>query len=239
MNFFSLFRSTFLVDRVGDEVMVMKDNSTPSVFKFEDASSGRYWYIRLLGTPEVPEWISSDLVAVLYPEAEPIEYPNYFAQVPPQWKSQKKILTPDGEELVTTVYEPGLYYLIAHSNSSLIISFQKWMNEEVLPSIRPTGRYSILGETTSEKPSTKDRLETIRLGMNLLYELGGIDEKTRLSLREQVREILLEETKLPKTVGFLRGKAEENQLNMAKSLEIIQKNSKTYTPQAEIQRIEE
>lgn len=228
----------YLVDRVGYEVMAMKDNLTPSVFKFEDASSGRYWYIRLLGTAEVPEWISADLVAVLYPAAEPSEYPNYFAQVPPQWKSQKKIHTPDGEELVTTVYEPGLYYLIAHSNSPLIISFQKWIGEEVLPSIRPTGKYSIVGGASPKKLSTKERLDGIRLGMNLLYELGGIDERTRLSLRDQVREILREEDQLSKTVGF-KGKTEETNFDLTKSLELLQKNSRVHNPQTDSQLLEE
>ncbi len=40
-------------------------------------------------------------------------------------------------------------------------------------------------------PSARERLETIRLGMNLLEDLGGWDERTRIQLKVRVRIILL------------------------------------------------
>lgn len=39
--------------------------------------------------------------------------------------------------------EPGLYSLIARSNSPNAVSFQRWIFEDVLPSIRRTGNYSL------------------------------------------------------------------------------------------------
>jgi prophage antirepressor-like protein len=198
----------------------MKNHSNPTIFKFEDETSGRYWYVRFVGTPDVPEWVSGDIVAILYSEVEPSDYPKYYAQIPPEWKSQKKILTPDGEQLITTLYEPGLYYLIALSQSSLAITLQKWISQEVLPSIRSTNSYSTGGVSSSEQPSTKERLETIRLGMNLLDELGGIDEQTRLYLQEQVKEILLDD-KFKKSAWFSRKKTPTNSLPLNHSLDSL------------------
>ncbi len=40
-------------------------------------------------------------------------------------------------------------------------------------------------------PSARERLETIRLGMNLFSELGGWDERTQVQLKDQIRNILL------------------------------------------------
>ncbi len=44
---------------------------------------------------------------------------------------------------------------------------------------------------TPALPSAKERLETIRLGMDLFSELGGCDQRTQLLLKDQVRNILL------------------------------------------------
>ena len=173
--------------------MVKSNKTVPWVFKFEDSQSGRYWHIRLVGNAEVPEWVFSDVLAVLYPEVKTEEYSRYFADIPAAWKSQKQLLTPEGEQLVSTLYEAGLYYLISRSSNPLMLAFQQWVKQEVLPAVRPDSNYFLLGQSVAEVPSTKDKLETVRLGMNLLYELGGIDEYTRLVLREKVKDILLED----------------------------------------------
>lgn len=172
--------------------MVKQNYTVPKIFKFEDNDSGRYWQIRLVGTTEMPEWVFSDVFAVLHPSINPDDYTDYFAPIPAPWKSQKPIMTPEGEQVVSTLYEAGLYYLIAQSNSPLMLTFQQWITREILPAIRPKKNHSMIGSTAAENPSVKDKLETIRLGMDLLYELGGIDDYIRLAIREQVREILLD-----------------------------------------------
>ncbi len=40
-------------------------------------------------------------------------------------------------------------------------------------------------------PSIRERLETIKLGMDLLSQLGGCDQRTKVLLQDQVRNILL------------------------------------------------
>lgn len=181
-----------IVNRVGKVRMVKQNYTVPKVFKFEDNDSGRYWQIRLVGTTEMPEWVFSDVFTVLHPDIIPEEHADHFTSIPAPWKSQKPIMTSEGEQLVSTLYEAGLYYLIAQSNSPLMLPFQQWITREILPAIRPKKNHLLIGATAAENPSVKDKLETIRLGMDLLYELGGIDDYIRLAIREQVREILLD-----------------------------------------------
>ena len=92
--------------------------------------------IRFVGTADRPEWVAADILAILYPEADPRNYSNYLSKVQAEWKGHKQIMTPGGTQSVTTIYEPGLYSLITRSNSPVMVPFQKWMFEEVLPAIR-------------------------------------------------------------------------------------------------------
>ena len=60
--------------------------------------------------------------------------------------------------------------------------------KEVIPAA--TNKTSNTNETPA-LPSVKERLETIKLGMDLFSELGGCDQRTQLLLKDQVRNILL------------------------------------------------
>ncbi|MEH1808417.1 BRO-N domain-containing protein [Nostoc sp.] len=108
-----------------------------TVFQFES------YEIRFVGTPEKPEWVALDVVAVLYPESDKRNYNNYLRKVSKKWKGHKRIMTLGGEQEVTTLFEPGLYYFLGRSNSEIAIAFQEWLYEEVLPSIRKTGKYEL------------------------------------------------------------------------------------------------
>jgi prophage antirepressor-like protein len=83
--------------------------------------------IRFVGTSEVPEWIGSDIVAILYPEVDPKNRATYLRGVPSEWKGLQKVQTLGGAQDMATVFEPGLYSLIARSSSPLAIPFQKWV----------------------------------------------------------------------------------------------------------------
>jgi BRO family, N-terminal domain len=158
-------------------------------FQFDGAE------IRFVGSVDDPEWVGADIVSVLYPEVEAKNRSTYLRGIPSEWKGLQKVQTPGGEQEMITVFEAGLYSLIARSNSPIAVRFQKWVYEEVLPSIRKTGSYSVgQGESPSfVLPPAKERLENIRLGLDLLYELGGTDERTTLALKDIVRDILLED----------------------------------------------
>jgi prophage antirepressor-like protein len=197
------------------------NHSVAKVFRFEDKDSGRYWLVKVVGTSEMPEWVFSDVIPILYPNLDKDEYSTCLAQIPSVWKSQKKIVTSEGEQIVSTVYESGLNYLIAKSDSSLMICFQQWVEQEILPTIRSNNNYLIFNQSLTINSNTKEKLETIRLGMDLLYELGGVDEYMRLILREKVRDILLEDAKDVRK-DFTQMNADYQSNNSFKTLEEFQ-----------------
>lgn len=59
------------------------------------------------------------------------------------YKGVCKLQTPGGVQLVTVIFEPGIYQLIFNSKLPLAKEFQHWVFEKVLPSIRKTGSYSV------------------------------------------------------------------------------------------------
>ncbi|BDA74343.1 hypothetical protein CAL7716_085090 [Calothrix sp. PCC 7716] len=118
-----------------------------TVFEFEQKE------VRFVGTPEKLEWVASDILYIFYPEADKRNHGNYLKKVRNKWKGHKKIMTPGGEQEVATLLEPGLYYLIGRSNSSVAEPFQDWLYEDVLPSIRKTGKYELPTQAPSPSPT--------------------------------------------------------------------------------------
>lgn len=57
------------------------------------------------------------------------------------WKGVSNVYTPGGIQSVTVVWEPGVYQLLSKSRKPKAKPFQKWLFEEVLPTIRKTGGY--------------------------------------------------------------------------------------------------
>ncbi len=112
--------------------------------------------LRFVGTPEAPEWVASDVISILYPGSRRENLRNYLSKVPDEWKGNKRIITLGGKQTVATLFEPGLYWLIARSDSPIAVRFQKWVFSEVLPSIRRTGSYA-----------PKENTEIIRIHLEL------------------------------------------------------------------------
>lgn len=105
--------------------------SNLSVFDFEG------YQVRFVGTPDSPEWVASDICQVL-------GIKNASDAVDRLEDYQKGIVTndtPGGLQSVLTVKESGLYALIFTSRKQAAKRFQRWVFEEVLPSIRKTGSY--------------------------------------------------------------------------------------------------
>ena len=81
------------------------------------------------------------------------------------------------------VAEPGLYYLILTSRAPKAFAMCRWVCEDVLPSIRSTGQYSVVGESDKVPESFADLQKTIH---NLHHELAsGIFEVVARSKKER------------------------------------------------------
>jgi hypothetical protein len=146
--------------------------------------------VRFVGTADDPEWLAVDVCKVL-------ELGNPSQALSDFDEDEKGITTSDtlgGLQGMLTVTEPGLYKLIFKSRKPVAKRFQKWVFSEVLPSLRKTGTYSVGDQGKAFFPilqARRDRLEIIQLGMDLLSQLGGMDERTEIQLKDLVRDIVL------------------------------------------------
>lgn len=157
------------------------------IFSFEGQE------VRFVGTPDAPGWVAVDICKIL-------ELSNASQALSDFDEDQKGIIiddTPGGEQELLTVTEPGLYRLIFKSRKPVAKRFQRWVFAEVLPSIRKTGSYST--KKQAEAPTLpplkerRERLEIIQLGVDIISQLGGIDERTQLAFKDLAKNIVLEE----------------------------------------------
>jgi len=96
--------------------------------------------IRVVGTPDAPEWVAVDVCNVLGLK-DPSNILRHFKTTE---RGMYTIHTtrPGGEaQQVLTVTEPGLYRLIFKSRKPEADRFRTWITHEVLPSIRRHGCY--------------------------------------------------------------------------------------------------
>ena len=91
--------------------------------------------VRMVGTPEAPEWIARDVCAVLGIDAD------HGARIPVYEKGLQTVETPGGPQKMATVTEAGLYRLIFTSRRPEAERFKSWVVGEVLPAIRKHGCY--------------------------------------------------------------------------------------------------
>ena len=110
-----------------------------------------------------------------------------------EWKGLQNLHTPGGIQSMTVIWEPGIYQLLAKSRKPQAKPFQKWLFEEVLPSIRKTGQYAIAQPTQPQLPQTYlEALEALVVTERqrvLLQAEKALLEKTNLALAEAVDEL--------------------------------------------------
>lgn len=87
--------------------------------------------------PEAPEWIAKDVCEAL--EIERTD--SALRSLDADEKGTHTVSTPGGPQEMATVTEAGLYALIGRSRKPAAKRFRRWLNHEVLPSIRRTGGY--------------------------------------------------------------------------------------------------
>lgn len=94
--------------------------------------------VRVVGTPDAPEWVASDVCAILG-----IKRPadTVAKTIPEEERGVGTIHTPGGAQPMLTLKEPGLYRFIFRSNKAGAEAFRRWVFHDVLPSIRQHGAY--------------------------------------------------------------------------------------------------
>lgn len=119
--------------------------------------------------------------------------------VPDKYKRRWRIASPSGIQQTTIINEAGLYKLVMRSKLPNAERFSDWCCEEVLPSIRKTGKYEIDQQIKVEQsyPVT-DILRDIRDAKSVMIELGvseGIAMAKAISLVEKYNQFDLSEIK--------------------------------------------
>ena len=125
--------------------------------------------------------ITNDIWAVRQDLASVLNITNirqHFKNIPNDWSYVYKT---DGLVNFTLIKEPSIYRLIMRSNKPNALSFQRWVCEDILPSIRKTGCYSMsTNALTPQQQLQKQHLdnEAKKLDMDKLKLCQQVIDKT-------------------------------------------------------------
>lgn len=152
-------------------------------------SSEEFGRVRVILRDGEPWFVASD-VAVALGYANPSAAVN--AHCKKSIKSTDNVIREDGKTMppvtINLIPESDLYRLIMRSNLPAADKFQDWVVEDVLPSIRKTGSYSV-----QQKQLPRDYVEALRA---LLAA-----EEEKLALQEANAELTEQNTELRESLG--------------------------------------
>ena len=106
---------------------------------FENTEFGE---VRVVEHEGQPWFVAKDVLKALG-YAEDYNPSRALQAVPEEWKGVQPIHTPGGMQEMLTLSESGLYFFLARSDKPKALPFQKWLAEDVVPSIRKTGGYML------------------------------------------------------------------------------------------------
>ena len=142
--------------------------------------------IRMVGTPDRPEWVAADVCEVLGIDL-PANVLRRFGL------SEKGVCTLDisgqSREMLT-VTEPGLYRLIFKSRKPQAEEFRHWVTHEVLPSIRQFGCYP--PPDASNESRAIVTLDANRFCTDLGVTLSGAISRAIGAVKQDVEELRTE-----------------------------------------------
>lgn len=148
-----------------------------SVFAFDTRA------VRVVMVDGEPWFVGKDV-------AEVLGYTNHNKALGDHCKGVTKrypLQTPGGPQEVRIISEPDMLRLIVGSKLPAAERFERWVFEEVLPSIRKTGRYEVpppdLG-TTPRLPQPADRIAAASRIFNQLVRSGNV---ARMALPAAIR----------------------------------------------------
>lgn len=112
-------------------------------------------------------------------------YKNWAKRLREKEKSKVHTVDPitGSARSITVTNESGLYKIIFSSRKAEAERFRDWVFEDVLPSIRKTGKYEISPVPTLMTPERG--LDLIRNTVSLVRdELGGLNDRDRIILKD-------------------------------------------------------
>lgn len=96
-------------------------------------------------------------------------------------KDKQSLPTPSGNQNLWIINEPGLYSLIGSSYKPEAKVFKRWINHEILPSIRKTGKYEMSVSTFLDLSEEEKGIAYLQERMRRKKE-----EKERLMLEQKI-----------------------------------------------------
>lgn len=154
------------------------------------------WEIRSILIDGEP-WLVGKDVAIALGYTNPAK--ALADHVPNKYKLNNESLSSLGQRGGWLINEAGLYKLIMRSKLPSAEKFSDWCCEEVLPSIRKTGKYEVNQQVKNEQSyPVADILRDIRDTKSVMIELGvseGIAMAKAVSLVEKYNQFDLSEIK--------------------------------------------
>lgn len=123
--------------------------------------------IRVVTLDEKPWWVAADV-------AKQLGYnhvPSMVRMLGDQQKGVHKVHTLGGEQSLTVISEGGLFKCILRSKRPEAERFGDWVTDDLLPTLRLTGRYEIANdEPAFEPPEMPDEIEALRTKLAIARE---------------------------------------------------------------------
>lgn len=137
--------------------------------------------IRVIGSFSEPWFVAKDICDILDIKNTTMA----LEKLPENWKVFKKIETLGGEQEMRVINEAGLYKLVMRSNKPIAETFQHYVCETILPTIRKTGEFRLqqmLEQKTKELEQKSEELEKISNNHNKIlkrrkrepYDIGNV-----------------------------------------------------------------
>ncbi|WP_342596852.1 BRO family protein [Cyanobacterium aponinum UTEX 3222] len=140
--------------------------------------------------------------------AKTLGYANPFDAIK-RHVSENNLLHSDSRSVfgktVTLLKEAGIYQLIFGSKLPSAIMFQQWVFEEVLPSIRKTGSYSVKSDY---KTMSIDELKSELQRKKLLLEHIKLDKQLERVNKQKQADSVISDIRLAKVYRLLKKKGE-------------------------------
>ena len=140
--------------------------------------------IRVVGTYTEPWFVAKDICLIL----DIKDVSMALNKIDDKHKSSKLINTLGGKQDMRVVNESGLYRLIARSNKPIAQKFQDAVFDEILPSLRIKGHYTIQSIVDKNKELEEEKLKFEKENLILEHKLEL--EKEKQSLKEKNRDLL-------------------------------------------------